>query len=246
MKLACSDSFHQGYSRASELNNVEKVVKHDDGEVFDIELAESILKANEDLAAKNRELLQRHGIKSIDIMGSIGSGKTSLIECIVQRLKGRCRIAVLNGDLTTTIDADRVAKHGVKVIQINTGKECHLDANLVAKAFDEMRLDQLDLLLIENVGNLICPGEFRLGADKRLVVISVTEGPYMVLKHPFIFMEADAVVINKLDLAEAMGVEFEKLRDDVRKINPSARVVGTSCRNDLGIEKVIQALQIGD
>jgi len=228
------------------LNNVEKVVKHDDGEVFDIELAESILKANEDLAAKNRELLQRHGIKSIDIMGSIGSGKTSLIECIVQRLKGRCRIAVLNGDLTTTIDADRVAKHGVKVIQINTGKECHLDANLVAKAFDEMRLDQLDLLLIENVGNLICPGEFRLGADKRLVVISVTEGPYMVLKHPFIFMEADVVVINKLDLAEAMGVEFEKLRDDVRKINPSARVVGTSCRNDLGIEKVIQALQIGD
>jgi len=246
MKLACSDSFHQGYSRASELNNVEKVVKHDDGEVFDIELAESILKANEDLAAKNRELLQRHGIKSIDIMGSIGSGKTSLIECIVQRLKGRCRIAVLNGDLTTTIDADRVAKHGVKVIQMNTGKECHLDANLVAKAFDEMRLDQLDLLLIENVGNLICPGEFRLGADKRLVVISVTEGPYMVLKHPFIFMEADVVVINKLDLAEAMGVEFEKLRDDVRKINPSARVVGTSCRNDLGIEKVIQALQIGD
>ena len=228
------------------MNNVEKVVKHDDGEVFDIELAESILKANEDLAAKNRELLRRHGIKSIDIMGSIGSGKTSLIECIVQRLKGRCRIAVLNGDLTTTIDADRVAKHGVRVIQINTGKECHLDANLVAKAFEEMRLDQLDLLLIENVGNLICPGEFRLGADKRLVVISVTEGSYMVLKHPFIFMEADVVVINKLDLAEAMGVEFEKLRDDVRKINPSARVVGTSCRNDLGIDKVIQALQIGD
>jgi hydrogenase nickel incorporation protein HypB len=226
------------------LSNVEKVVKHDAGEVFDIELEESILKANEDLAAKNHELLQKHGIKAIDIMGSIGSGKTSLIECIVQRLKGKCRIAVLNGDLTTTIDADRVAKHGVEVIQINTGKECHLDANLVAKAFEEMRLDQVDLLLIENVGNLICPGEFRLGADKRLVVISVTEGPYMVLKHPFIFMEADVVVINKLDLAEAMGVEFEKLRSDVSKINPRARVVGTSCRSDLGIDKMIDALQI--
>jgi len=228
------------------LSHAEKVVKHDEGEVFDIELEESILKANEDLAAKNSELLQRHGVKAIDIMGSIGSGKTSLIECMVQRLKGRHRIAVLNGDLTTTIDADRVAKHGVKVIQINTGKECHLDANLVAKALEEMRLDKLDLLLIENVGNLICPGEFRLGADKRLVVISVTEGPYMVLKHPFIFMEADVVVINKLDLAEAMGVEFEKLRGDVSKINPRARAVGTSCRNDLGIDKVIQALQIGD
>jgi hydrogenase nickel incorporation protein HypB len=221
-----------------------KLVKHDEGEVFDIELEENILKANEDAAAKNRELLRKHGVKAIDMMGSIGSGKTSLIELIVQKLKGKYRIAVFNGDLTTTIDADRVARHGVEVVQINTGKECHLDANLIAKALDGTNLDMVDLIIVENVGNLICPGEFRLGTDERLVVISVTEGPYMVLKHPFIFMEADVVVINKLDLSQAMGVEFEKLRNDVNKVNAKARVVGTSCRTGTGISEVVEALQI--
>jgi len=226
------------------VNSLARLVKHDEGEIFDIELEKNILKANDELASKNRELLTRHGVKAIDIMGSIGSGKTSLIEHLAQRLKERRRIAVINGDLTTTIDADRVSRHGVEVIQINTGKECHLDANLVAKALDNIDLGKLDLILIENVGNLICPGEFRLGADKRLVVISVTEGPYMVLKHPFIFMEADVVVVNKLDLSEAMGVRFEDLQADVKKINPKTRVVGTSCRKNVGVEKVIEALQI--
>ncbi|WP_455369474.1 hydrogenase nickel incorporation protein HypB [[Eubacterium] cellulosolvens] len=221
-----------------------KIVEHKEDEVFDIELEESILKKNEDFAEKNSQLFKTYNIKTIDIMGSIGSGKTSLIEAMVKKLKDKHNIAVLNGDLTTTIDADRVAKHGVDVIQINTGKECHLDANLVSKALANMDLDQLDLILIENVGNLICPGEFRLGAEKRLVVISVTEGPYMVLKHPFIFMEANVVVINKLDLAEAMNVEFEKLKADVMKINQKAEVIGTSCKNDKGIIYVIGALQL--
>jgi hydrogenase nickel incorporation protein HypB len=221
-----------------------KIVEHTEDEVFDIELEESILKKNEDFAVKNNRLFSEHNIKTIDIMGSIGSGKTSLIEAMIKRLKEKYRIAVLNGDLTTTIDSDRVARHGVEVVQINTGKECHLDANLVSKALEDMDLDQLDLILIENVGNLICPGEFRLGAEKRLVVISVTEGPYMVLKHPFIFMEANVVVINKLDLAEAMNVEFEKLKADVITINPRAEVIGTSCKNDKGIIYVIGALQL--
>jgi hydrogenase nickel incorporation protein HypB len=226
------------------VNAMTRLIKHNEGEVFDVELEESILKANAETAAKNHQLLQKHGIKAIDIMGSIGSGKTSLIENIAEKLKDKRKIAVLNGDLTTTIDADRVAKHGVEVVQINTGKECHLDANLVAKALEDLNLDRVNLILIENVGNLICPGEFRLGSDKRVVMISVTEGPYMVLKHPFIFMEADVVVVNKLDLAEAMGVRFEKLRDDVVKINPRAKVVGTSCRRNHGIENVIRALQL--
>ncbi|MBS7626763.1 hydrogenase nickel incorporation protein HypB, partial [Candidatus Bathyarchaeota archaeon] len=152
------------------------------------------------------------------------------IELLVEKLNRKYRIAVFNGDLTTTIDSDRVARHGAEVIQINTGKECHLDANLVSKALNFVNLEQLDLIFIENVGNLICPGEFKIGADKRLVVISVTEGPYMILKHPFIFMEADVVVINKLDLAESMGVKYEKLRGDAVSVNPKVKVVGTICR----------------
>src|SRR4030042_3595007 len=125
-----------------------KIVEHKENEVFDIEIEESILKKNEDFAKKNSELFKTHNIKTIDIMGSIGSGKTSLIEAMVKRLKEKYQIAVLNGDLTTTIDSDRVAKHGVDVIQINTGKECHLDANLISKALEDMELDQLDLIII--------------------------------------------------------------------------------------------------
>ena len=178
-----------------------EVIKPGKGESFDIELEEDLLKANAKIADENRALLKKNSIEAIDIMGSIGSGKTSLVEQMVKTLKNKCRIAVINGDLTTTIDSDRVRRHGAKVIQINTEKECHLDASLVRKSLKELDLKNLDLLLIENVGNLICPAEFPLGSSKRLVVISVTEGPYMVLKHPFIFMDANVVVINKIDLA---------------------------------------------
>ncbi|MBS7650500.1 hydrogenase nickel incorporation protein HypB [Candidatus Bathyarchaeota archaeon] len=221
-----------------------RIVTPGEGEIFDVELEEQVLKANSELAARNREILRRHGVKAIDVMGSIGSGKTSLIELLVEKLNRKYRIAVFNGDLTTTIDSDRVSRHGAEVIQINTGKECHLDANLVSKALNSVNLEQLDLIFIENVGNLICPGEFKLGADKRLVVISVTEGPYMILQHPFIFMEADVVVINKLDLAESMGVEYEKLRGDAVSVNPKVKVVGTICRTGMGIDNVVEALGI--
>ena len=219
-----------------------KIIKPEEGESFDIELEEDLLKANAKIAEENKSLLKRHKITAIDIMGSIGSGKTSLIEQIVKKLKKKYVIGVLNGDLTTTIDSDRVRKHGAKVIQINTGKECHLDANLVRKALKELDLNDVNLLLIENVGNLICPAEFPLGSSKRIVVISTTEGPYMVLKHPFIFMDASVVVINKIDLAEAMGVAVEKLEKDALSINPKAKIVKTDCRTGEGISDVIEAL----
>jgi hydrogenase nickel incorporation protein HypB len=125
---------------------------------------------------------------------------------------------------------------------VNTGKECHLDANLVAKALKEINLSQTDLLFIENVGNLICPAEFPLGSEKRIVVISVTEGPFMVVKHPFIFMEADIVIINKIDLAEAMNVNVDDLERDVYSINPKAAVIKTDCRKGEGIDELIDAL----
>lgn len=132
----------------------------------------------------------------------------------------------------------------MEVIQINTGTECHLDANLVAKALKKIDLNGLNLLLIENVGNLICPAEFSLGSDKRIVVISLTEGPYMVLKHPLTFMKADIVVINKVDLAKAMDVDAEKLTKDVNKVNPKAKVVKTNCRTGVGVSDLIKALDL--
>ncbi len=222
--------------------DVKDVVKAGEGEVFDVELEESILKANQRLADENKELLRKHGTTAIDVMGSIGAGKTSLIEKLVKLLKHRYRIAVFKGDLTTTIDAEIIRRHGIEAIAINTGKECHLDANLVKRALLRLDLDTVDVLFIENVGNLICPAEFPLGSEKRVVVVSVTEGPYMVIKHPFIFMDAAVVVVNKVDLAEAMDVDLGKVKADVECVNPKAKVVFANCRTGEGVADVVEAL----
>jgi hydrogenase nickel incorporation protein HypB len=222
--------------------NVKDTVRAEEGEIYDIELDSNILEANERLADENRKLLRDYSVKAVDVMGSIGSGKTSLIEKMIGILKARFRIAVFKGDLTTSIDAEIIGRHGVESVPINTGKECHLDANLVSKALKRIDLNKTDLLFIENVGNLICPAEFPLGADKRIVVISVTEGPYMVIKHPFIFMDTDVVAINKIDLAEAMEVNVGKLEKDVISINPRAAPVPTNCRTGEGVQKVVKAL----
>ncbi len=221
-----------------------EVVEAEEGEVFDIELEEDILKRNQELAEENRRVLNEHGTKAIDVMGSIGSGKTSLIEALVDRLKGRYRIAMIAGDVTTTIDADRIERHGVISVQVNTGKECHLDANLVKKALAKLDLEGLDLLFIENVGNLICPAEFDLGSHMRLVVVSVTEGEYMVLKHPYIFMVSDVAVINKIDLAKAMNVDPDKLMKDARDINPKIKTVKTCLKTGEGVDEVVRALEL--
>jgi len=211
-------------------------------EIFDIELEEDLLRRNRELAEANRATLRAHGVRALDVLGSIGSGKTTLISQMIQRLKGRLKVAVLAGDLTTMIDAERIEAHGVPVLQIHTGKECHLDANLVKKALAELDLEGLDLLIIENVGNLICPGEFPLGADERLVVLSVTEGPYTALKHPFIFEDAQYVVINKVDLADAMEVSVAGLAADLQQVKPGIRVFPASARSGEGVEEILHAL----
>jgi hydrogenase nickel incorporation protein HypB len=221
-----------------------KVIKSVEGESLDIELDADLLRENERIAEENKQLLSKHGVVAIDVMGSVGSGKTTLIEQIVQRIKGKYRMAALDGDLNTTIDADLIGRHGVESIQINTGKECHLDANLVRKALNEIDLDSIDLILIENVGNLICPSDFPLGSSKRIVVISVTEGPYMVLKHPLTFARADLVIINKVELADAMGVDPSKLEKDVKNVKPGLRVVKASLKNGKGVDEIIQALNL--
>ena len=221
-----------------------KIIEAAEGEVFDIELEEDLLKKNRELAEGNRKLLDEHGVFAVDVMGSIGSGKTTLIGQMVRRLKGKRRIAALAGDLTTTIDADRIQAQGASVIEVNTGKECHLDANLVKKGIAELDLDEIDLLIIENVGNLICPGEFPLGAHKRMVIISVTEGPYMVLKHPYIFMDADVVAINKTDFSEAMSVDPAKLEKDALRVKPSLKVVRTNGLTGEGVDGILEALSV--
>lgn len=220
------------------------VIKPEPGEVFDVELEEDILEANRKLAEENAERLRKYGVRSFDIMGSVGSGKTSLIERLVEMLKQGYRVAAIGGDAATTIDAERIGRHGAKVLQINTGKECHLDANLVKKALAKLDLSSIDILFIENVGNLICPADFPLGCEKRIVVISVSEGEHMVVKHPYIFAEADLAVINKIDLSTLMDVDPSKIEKDIHLMKPSLKVVKTSCKTGEGVTDVIKALSL--
>src|SRR6201987_1318065 len=210
-------------------------------EIYDIELEHSLLEANAKLAKENRAFLDRHGVTAIDVMGAIGSGKTTLIGCVVSRLKDRIGVAVFNGDATTSSDADLIAQ-SVPVVQIATINGCHLDANLVGKALHKTELQGLRLILIENIGNLICPAEFPLGSKARVFVVRVTEGQYMVRKHPHMFLGADLVVINKVDLAAAMEVSVDDLIADVHKLKPDIEVVPTSCKNGLGLDKLTKSL----
>ena len=173
-----------------------RVIKSRGLEIFDVELGKDLLARNRSLAKENRKRLDRAKILAIDIMGSIGSGKTSLIKAILKKIGMGDSVAVIAGDLTTTIDAERIEAEGARVIQVNKGRECHLDANLIQQALNRMELGGVKLLFVENVGNLICPGEFPLGAHKRLVVTSVAEGPYTLMKHPYIFKEADVISKN--------------------------------------------------
>jgi len=219
-----------------------KVIKSKGPEIFDIELEKDLLAKNRLLAKRNRKIFDEKGILAIDIMGSIGSGKTSLIKAILRRLNMGKNVGVIAGDLTTTIDAERIKEEGAQVIQINTSKECHLDANLIQQAIKKMRFEGLKLLFIENVGNLICPGEFPLGAHKRVVVTSVTEGPYTLIKHPYIFRQADVIVLNKIDLARAMKVNPSQLEKDALRINPHAPLIKTNALSGTGIQRVIQSL----
>jgi hydrogenase nickel incorporation protein HypB len=212
-------------------------------EIFDIELEHSLLEANAKLAEQNRILLKSHGITAIDFMGAIGSGKTTLIARLAEKLKNDGGIAVFNGDATTSDDQNLVARTGVQVVQLATVNGCHLDANLVGKALRKIELDGLRLLFLENIGNLICPAEFPLGANARVVVISVTEGPWSVRKHPHMFLGAQIVVINKIDLAAAMEVSVESLAADVHKLKPDTKVIATSCKTGAGIDEVAAALQ---
>jgi hydrogenase nickel incorporation protein HypB len=211
-------------------------------EIYDIELEQSLLEANKVLADKNRALLDKHGTTALDFMGAIGSGKTTLITRLAEKLKDRMGMAVFNGDATTSEDADPIARLGVPVVQIATINGCHLDANVVGKACANIDLAKTKLIFIENIGNLICPAEFPLGSKARVVVVSVTEGPWMVRKHPHMFLGAELVVINKSELAEIMDVSLDQLAQDVHRLKPGLKVVATSCKTGAGIDEVVSAI----
>jgi hydrogenase nickel incorporation protein HypB len=218
-----------------------KILKSN-GEIFDIELEKDLLEKNRALAKENRKRFDKFNLIAIDVMGSIGSGKTSLIKAILKKLNMNGKIGVIAGDLTTDIDGKRILEEGARVVQVNTGKECHLDAHIINLAIKKMNLNGIKILFIENVGNLICPGEFPLGAHKRLVITSVTEGPYMIVKHPYIFREADLIVLNKIDLAKAMNVNPSQLEKDAKRINPRAPFIKTNALKGIGVSKIINIL----
>jgi len=219
-----------------------RTIKTADGNSIEIEINKSLYSKNELLARQNQQLLRHNKIKSVDILGSIGSGKTTLAGQMVARLSKKLRVAALAGDITTTIDADRIRQNGGEVLQINTDGGCHLDANMVKNALDIFNLDELDIILIENVGNLICPGGYPVGAEQRMVVVSTTEGPYMIVKHPYIFQDASVIAINKTDLAGAMEVDLQQLKADALKIKPDIKVVFTNGRTGEGLAELIAAL----
>ncbi|HHT19619.1 MAG: hydrogenase nickel incorporation protein HypB [Euryarchaeota archaeon] len=208
--------------------------------IADVEVQHDIMIANRKLARKNQRILDKDKVFSVDVVGAIGSGKTSLIEALIDAMN--YKIGVIAGDVISKYDAGRFEKHNVPVVGLNTGKECHLDAHLVEHALHDMPLEEIDILFIENVGNLICPVDFDLGSHMRMVVISVTEGDDTVEKHPLIFQDSDLVVINKVDLASAVGADSDKMVNDVKQINPEVQVIKTSLKTGSGFDEVIKAI----
>lgn len=207
-----------------------------------IELNEDLIENNESLAAQNKEIMSKHNITSFDVVGAIGAGKTALLESISKMISKNKRVLVINGDVATRIDADRIEKHGVKTIQVNTGRECALNSYHISQVIKNTNLSEYDVIFIENVGNLICPSDFILGTDKRIVVVSITEGPWVVRKHPMLFKFSDIAVINKIDLSDVMDVDINEMISDALEINPNLKIFTTSAVTEENIPELITEL----
>ena len=211
--------------------------------IVTVDMVESVLEENRSLARRNRALLKERSVRAFDILGAVGSGKTLLIERISELLAARgLRVGAIAGDVAGDDDHRRFLAKGIISENLNTGKECHLDAHLVEHALEHMDLDAIDLLFIENVGNLVCPADFPLGAEARVVVISTTEGDDTVRKHPLIFRDADVCVINKMDLAGPVGVDVDIIERDFRKMNGHAPFIRTNAKTGEGVGELLGAL----
>jgi len=207
-----------------------------------IPVIERIMGANDRVALHNREILDRHHIHAVNVMASPGAGKTSLISSTVQALGGRKRVGVIEGDLASTVDTDRLRAMGVTAVQINTGGQCHLDANQVREGLDALPLDSLDIVFIENVGNLVCPVGFALGEHTRAGISSVPEGDDKPHKYPTIFANIDVLVVNKTDLLPYIPFDMIEFKRLVRGLNPAVRIFELSCVTGEGIDEWAQWL----
>jgi hydrogenase nickel incorporation protein HypB len=202
-----------------------------------------ILEANEQMADHNREHFKKHDVYVVNLMSAPGAGKTSVLEETIWRLKNDYSMGVIEGDLMTTIDADRISSLGIPAYQITTGTVCHLDARMVHNALHSFDVGGLDLLFIENVGNLVCPAEFYLGEDLRVMVYSMVEGAEKPKKYPTMFHESEAVLLNKIDLAPYAGVSLDELRRNVLEVSPETAIFPVSCRSGEGIDEWIAWLE---
>ena len=204
---------------------------------------QGVLSKNDQLAQRNRVLFKSKHLLTLNVVSSPGSGKTAFIERTLTDMRGRLRGGVVVGDLATDNDAQRIARSGAPAIQITTGDTCHLDAEMVAEATAKLNLDTLDVLIIENVGNLVCPSSYDLGEDLRVVLLSVTEGEDKPLKYPTMFKTANVVIVNKMDIAEAVGFERETALNNIRRMVPEAVIFEVSARTGLGMEAWYQFLE---
>jgi len=201
-----------------------------------ITVGEKILGANEDKAKDNKKRLDKHGILSINIMSSPGAGKTSLILSTIKQMREKARIAVIEGDVASSVDAEKVNELGVPVIQINTAGGCHLDAFMVEPALDNLPLEKVDLLFIENVGNLICPNNYALGEDRRVMIASLPEGDDKPYKYPAMFADTDVVLLNKIDLEPYLEFNINAFKKLVIGLNPDVTIFSVSCKTGAGLE----------
>jgi len=204
---------------------------------MEIKVLKDILGVNDQVAAANRQTLDGNNIFAVNLMASPGAGKTSLILATVKALKGKTEIGVIEGDLSSSIDAEAVSKEDVPVIQINTGGACHLDANMVRNALNELPLPDMKLLFIENVGNLVCPAGFALGEHRNVVISSTPEGDDKPVKYPFMFTKADAVILNKTDLMPYLKYDIQAFSRAIKTINERAEVFPVSCTTGEGLQE---------
>lgn len=206
-------------------------------------IKQDILNANKQIALANQGLLNRHHILMINVMSSPGSGKTSLILKTIELLRNKARIGVIEGDIASTVDADKINKQAIPVIQINTAGACHLDANMIEKAMSSLPLAEIDLLFIENIGNLICTADFALGEHKRVMLLSVPEGDDKPLKYPLMFAEVDVILISKMDVSPHFDFNMAALEKAVRGLNPDVKIMPVSAKTGEGMQVWVSWLE---